>query len=245
MYRLLLKIHNITGLKYLCYTKRSDYMSYSGSGVFWKRHIKKHGKDISTIVLYETEIKEDFIKIAKEYSEKLNVEKDKSFANLIIEKGDGGSTTHLYRWINNGIINKFILKTEEIPTGFEKGRLCNFRNKEFQKEMANRANLKIKNDPVLNELVKENCKKMGLGNKDKPNRSIQGEKNPMKNLETRKKVSESLKKLFVNGDRAKHISEMQKNRSKIFTRCEHCGQKVHLIEYGIYHGKKCKKKKSN
>ena len=35
MYRLLLKTHNQTGLKYLCKTENEDYINYPGSGKYW------------------------------------------------------------------------------------------------------------------------------------------------------------------------------------------------------------------
>ena len=31
-YKLMIKQHNITGLKYLCITKKDDYVKYTGSG---------------------------------------------------------------------------------------------------------------------------------------------------------------------------------------------------------------------
>jgi len=44
--------HNITGLKYFCKTTRfSEINHYKGSGLYWKRHMKKHGKDVKVGVL--------------------------------------------------------------------------------------------------------------------------------------------------------------------------------------------------
>ena len=51
MYNLYLKTHNKTNLKYLGYTKREDYDVYKGSGIYWKRHIKKYGYDVETELL--------------------------------------------------------------------------------------------------------------------------------------------------------------------------------------------------
>lgn len=92
---LLLKVHNKTGLKYLCKKTTDDEnlcYKYKGSGTFWKKHLQKHGDDIYTIILYKTECKDDFKKVALEYSKKLNVVESKNFANLCLEEGQGGNT---------------------------------------------------------------------------------------------------------------------------------------------------------
>ena len=47
-YKLMIKTHNVTGKKYLCMTTKADPYKYNGSGVYWKNHIKKYGKDITT-----------------------------------------------------------------------------------------------------------------------------------------------------------------------------------------------------
>jgi len=48
IYYLYIKTHNITGLKYLGYTKRKDPYKYKGSGDYWTKHINKHGYDVTT-----------------------------------------------------------------------------------------------------------------------------------------------------------------------------------------------------
>lgn len=60
---LLLKIHNKTRLKYLCKRTTSNKATcfyYNGSGVRWRKHLKKHGTDISTIILGEYNTIEEF-----------------------------------------------------------------------------------------------------------------------------------------------------------------------------------------
>ena len=91
MYRLLLKIHNQTGLKYLCKTKTDDYIKYPGSGKYWKWHLKVHGKDISTELLFETEDLEEFKKVAFIESINRDIVKSEEYANLVIENGIDGS----------------------------------------------------------------------------------------------------------------------------------------------------------
>ena len=92
-YFLLLKTHNITGLKYLCYTSQKNPFKYPGSGKRWKLHIKKHGRDINTEILGTFIKKENLIKEGIKYSKKWNVVDSDEFANLRDEEGDGGDTS--------------------------------------------------------------------------------------------------------------------------------------------------------
>jgi hypothetical protein len=92
MYRLLVKTHAVTGLKYLCKTVKKDYLSYKGSGKYWRQHLKKYGPDIKTELLYETECLVEFNRVCLEYSSKYNVAESDEWANLIPENGmDGGN----------------------------------------------------------------------------------------------------------------------------------------------------------
>lgn len=95
MIYLLIKEHVYTGLKYLCKHEASSFLDcekYSGSGTYWKKHLKKHGKNIKTTCVYYTEDKEDFRKVALEYSQKWNIIESDEWANLCYEQGEGGNT---------------------------------------------------------------------------------------------------------------------------------------------------------
>jgi hypothetical protein len=117
---LYLKTHNITGLKYLGKTVQ-DPFKYCGSGKYWLRHIDKHSYDVTTEIIFQTDDKEEFKKVALEYSKKWNIVESKGFANLIPENGDGGggmeNTKCIYK---NGII-RYIKKDEIIPSGWTSG----------------------------------------------------------------------------------------------------------------------------
>ena len=89
---LYLKTHNITGLKYLGKTVKDPFV-YRGSGVRWLNHIDKHGYDVITEILLETDDKEELKKVGLEYSEKWNIVESNKFANLIPEQGDGGDVS--------------------------------------------------------------------------------------------------------------------------------------------------------
>ncbi len=89
MYKLLLKVHNKTNLMYLCMTTKENHLKYTGSGVHWKRHLKKHGNDVSTYLLYqEKEKSKTFVSVCLFYSDHWNVVDSPKFANLMKECGN-------------------------------------------------------------------------------------------------------------------------------------------------------------
>jgi len=87
MYYLYLKTHNVTGLNYLGYTSK-DPFKYKGSGIRWTNHIKKHGSDVTTVILYVTQYKEEITDWGIYYSDLWNIVKSPNYANLMKEAGD-------------------------------------------------------------------------------------------------------------------------------------------------------------
>ena len=96
MIYLYVKTHNKTGLKYLGKTI-ADPFTYKGSGTYWKRHIDKHGYDVTTEVIFQTEDKVIFKEKALYFSELFDVVKSKEWANQTKEEGQGGNTNNYKR----------------------------------------------------------------------------------------------------------------------------------------------------
>lgn len=95
MYYLMIKVHNKTRLRYLCKKStinRKYCYSYRGSGKYWKQHLRQHGDDITTFIIGEYKNSNDLRINGIYWSEAFNVVDSKEWANLIIEKGDGGMT---------------------------------------------------------------------------------------------------------------------------------------------------------
>jgi hypothetical protein len=95
MHYLMIKTHNKTNLKYLCKkstNKKNTCFCYTGSGTYWKKHLKIHGYDISTEIIEECATKEELIEKGIYWSIKLNVVNSDEWANLVPERGDGGPT---------------------------------------------------------------------------------------------------------------------------------------------------------
>lgn len=115
---LYLKTHNKTGLKYLGKTSRNPE-TYKGSGLYWLNHLRKHGYDVTTEILFESIDKSEIQEKGIYYSELWDIVKNPDFANLRLETGDGGDTSNTAgylraypkmcenkrrcRWWNNGI----------------------------------------------------------------------------------------------------------------------------------------------
>lgn len=142
---LYLKTHNKTGLKYLGKTVNDPY-TYKGSGKIWKHHIKKHGYDVTTEILLETEDETELRETGLKYSELWNIVESKSFANLKSEDGDGGampwskesreklSKTLKGRKIPNTENMKNTWKDENVRRSRVSGIKRNFKNDEFRKK---------------------------------------------------------------------------------------------------------------
>lgn len=83
--------HNLTGLKYFCKTTKLNKLeSYKGSGKYWKRHLKVHGKDIKVGVLGIYYEKMRCFNAALSFSKENDIVKSSKWANFIDENGLDG-----------------------------------------------------------------------------------------------------------------------------------------------------------
>ena len=103
MYKLMIKKHNKTGLKYLCVTSKDDHELYRGSGYYWKRHLRTHGNNISTQILFETSSLEELKNEGIKYSAIYDVVESDEWANLIPETGynKDKQRSGWFGWYNN------------------------------------------------------------------------------------------------------------------------------------------------
>jgi hypothetical protein len=92
MIYLYVKTHITTGLKYFGKTTRDDYDNYTGSGKYWLRHLRKHGFETKTELIFKHEDLDIIKEFAIQYSIENNIVESKEWANLKYENGlDGGS----------------------------------------------------------------------------------------------------------------------------------------------------------
>ena len=90
MIYLYVKEHAVTGLKYFGKTIRNDPFKYKGSGKYWTKHLKKHGRKILTTGIWGFDSVDDCYKFALEFSIRNDIVESKSWANLKYESIDGG-----------------------------------------------------------------------------------------------------------------------------------------------------------
>ena len=120
---LYVKTHNVTGLKYLGQTSKSDPHRYAGSGKYWLRHLKKHGNDWTTEILCESENKQTINEMGIYYSNLWKVVENNNWANLKPESGDGAAFG-IYNPMKNPLVfekQQTIIKSPAIK---EKHRLA-------------------------------------------------------------------------------------------------------------------------
>lgn len=232
-HKLMIKTHNKTGLKYLCYTRSegTTYDNYKGSGKLWKHHLKKYGDDISTELIYETPDFQEFKSFAIQKSIEFDIVNSELWANLKLEEGDGGDTVSNKMWITDGNNDKYILKDSVIPVGWIRGRSkCIFNDSEKQKEFSKKASTESKVDGMKAAWASGKMEK-----RDNSKCGVRGENNPAKSPEVRQKIKDSWK----NRDTNKY-SIAAKIRAKNTLRCEYCNNEFSEIGYYRWHGEKCK-----
>jgi hypothetical protein len=88
---LYVKKHNITGLMYMGKTISDDPIAYKGSGLVWKRHLAKHGNDVSTIWTHRYTNPELLKEEALFFSKVFNIVESPDWANLKEENGVDGN----------------------------------------------------------------------------------------------------------------------------------------------------------
>jgi hypothetical protein len=89
---LYVKQHSITGLKYFGKTIR-DPLTYTGSGVYWIRHLKHHGNDVITTWCQLFTNKQSLVEFAESFSKENNIVESTQWANLRPEDGLMGGDT--------------------------------------------------------------------------------------------------------------------------------------------------------
>lgn len=203
-HKLMIKTHNKSGLKYLCYTTSEgpNYDNYKGSGKYWKAHLKKHGSDITTEKIFESFDYEEFKKEAIKKSEEYDVVNSKHWANLRIEDGTGGDTVSNKIWITNGVSSKYHNKDLEIPNGWYRGRHnCIFNDKEKQKEFSSRSDRK-----KTGMSIKKAWEDGKFDKRDHSKCGVKGNDNPACRPDVKKKISESaLKQSKERSERMKKV----------------------------------------
>jgi hypothetical protein len=147
------KRHKITGINYFGKTQQDPYL-YDGSGIYWLKHLIKHGSHVETITVWEFNNVDECSSFALDFSNKYNIVKSAEWANLCPEDGLMGG-------------NKFIHMSENRLEEIKKLRIetatKNWENRdknEFSKTIANvwanrsDEKMKIISENIRNGMIK-------------------------------------------------------------------------------------------
>jgi hypothetical protein len=247
---LYVKTHNKTGLKYLGKTERDDYSDYRGSGTYWKRHVAKHGYDVTTEILLATNNTRELKETGEFFSYLWNIVSDKGWANLMIETGTGGDNSHNIDYTRlvqtkkeNG---KTWVQTEESN---RKRSIAHAGKKKSAESIIKTVESKRRNG--TNKPTEETKKKISDSSKGKPKpfskehkKSVQ---NRMKTFNSQQiqcphclKEGQYTNMKRWHFDRCKHNTERKTVEGKTVT-CTECGYTaIQSPNFYRYHNKNCK-----
>lgn len=158
------KRHVKTGLNYFGKTTRDPY-KYVGSGVYWKRHLEKHGKEIETVQVWAFENLEECKNFAIDFSIKNNIVESKDWANFVIENGIDGQSPGF----KNVKLSEYNKRNPRTPPS-RKG----IKDSEATKEKKRQSHLGKKYGP-MSEKTKQKISKSNSG----PRPHTAGDKNSM------------------------------------------------------------------
>jgi hypothetical protein len=224
IYSLYVKVHKITGLRYLGQTKR-DPIKYKGSGIDWTEHLLTHGEDVDTIILLQTTSATERNRTGRYYSTlwKVTTAMDdygnKIWANRIPDTGGGGSSGPL-----TDAHKKNLSKAKSGVSNPKLGeRLQGAGNHMFGKK---RPDITGELHPNKNQEIRDKIrhshtgKKHSQESKDKRSEKLKGVNNPM------------------HGKTGSLSPRYGKTTEKLT--CPHCGIVCGKHNYVKYHGGKCK-----
>jgi len=179
---LLVISHNVTGLKYFCKTAdlRNVY-NYKGSGLYWKKHLNKHGKDVTVGVMGFYTDYQRCRDAALKFSQENDIVNSDAWANLVLENGTDGAL--------NGSDNPFYGKkhTPEMTEHLRQQKIGKSVNKGAYRSPENRAkisaSLKGRKNPAVSKAL--TGRKLSEETKQKLSESRKGYTHSM---ETREKL---------------------------------------------------------
>lgn len=230
--------HNITGLKYFGKTERYFTLddiqeNYSGSGVYWKNHLKKHGDDV-TMEIYGIFLLDEVENIALKFSTENKIVESNEWANLRPENGLAGMP------IGGCHSEETKLKMSITQTGKESPLKGMPLSEEHCRNISNG-----KTGKIYSEDHRYNISE-----------SLKGREIP---LETRKKLSESSIGITKTEEHCRNISDARmgmefseshkenisnalKNKPKEKVTCPYCNKSGGKPIMNRYHFDKCKNK---
>lgn len=215
------KTHNITGLKYLGKTKSKNPHKYTGSGTYWKNHLKVHGDNITTEIIKECYSVEELKEWGTYYSILWDIVESKEWANLTIEDGSGGRDPgfHLSEEHKKNLSNAKL----GIPNPKLSEQRLGEGNPMFGKKRLDiTGELHPNKRPEIAEKIRNSHigKKHSQESRDKRSKKFMGSNNPM---------------FGKTGSESPRYGKTSQPMT-----CDHCGIICAKHNFVKYHGPKCK-----
>lgn len=206
---LYIKIHNNTGLMYFGRTVNPNPEKYSGSGVYWRNHLKKYGKNISTILFEKFDSLEDAKEFAIFFSEEYDIVNSNKWANMIVETAEQKSNMTGYTHTKESLLKMSMANLGENHWNYGKTR------PDEVKEKIKKSNIGVKRSDSTKQKVSESMKEQYKNGKVSPLKDLnkQGENNPFygkhHSEETKLKIS---------------LAKLGKGKPQEIIKCPHCGK---------------------
>ena len=177
---LLVMSHNVTGLKYFCKTANlRNVYNYKGSGLYWKKHLNKHGKDVTVGVMGFYTDYQRCRDAALKFSQENDIVNSDAWANLVLENGTDGAL--------NGSDNPFYGKkhTPEMTEHLRQKKIGKSVNKGAYRSPEQRAkisaSLKGRKNPEVAEKLRG--RKLSQETRKKISEAAKGRKLSMESIE--------------------------------------------------------------
>lgn len=197
---LLVMSHNVTGLKYFCKTSdlRNIY-NYKGSGLYWKRHLAKHGKDITVGIMGFYTDYQRCRDAALKFSQENDIVNSDAWANLVLENGTDGAL--------NGSDNPFYGKkhTPEMAEYLRQQKIGKSVNKGAYRSPENRAKISASLKGRKNPEVAEKLRGRKLSEETRKKISEAG-KGRKFSMETREKIRKAALKQWARQKTADEVT---------------------------------------
>lgn len=235
--RLYIKQCSHCSLKYFGKTQSANIDSYQGSGLRWSRHLAKHNARAVTLWTSDWYYDSSIIRFATKFSNINRIVESPNWANIAVENGLQGG--HLGDAVYSKVdIEKRVIKYKNTV-----------HNKDWKDTTGAARIKKTKQNTDWNAL---SAKVSKTKQSDEWKRTT--------GIESRKRMSErkkdivwqtkvgaaAIRKTIENRDEEKMAHERSKRmlnpewRKQHHKTCEHCGKTVDPMNFGRWHGLKCK-----
>jgi hypothetical protein len=215
MISLYIATHNKTGKKYFGKTTRFTSVEdlqekYHGSGLYWQRHLKKHGDDV-TMEIYGVFRSDEVEEVAIKFSEDNNIVESDLWLNLKIENGlDGnpsGETHPMYGKTHSDEAKKKISDSS-------KGRIISEKTKLKISQANKGVDHTLENNPMYGKTHSAEAKKKISESREK----YRGENHPKFGKKT---------------------SDISKEKMREIVKCPHCGKEGGKTGMKAWHFDNC------